>query len=624
MLQLFGSLSLWIALGFALLQCLPIIGHYRNNQYLLAAARPAAFGQFAFILSAYVLITIAFVTSDFSIQYVGMNSHPLLPFMYRLTAVWGGHEGSILLWVFILNIWTVVFAVLQRKNVLMPLTLAVLGVVSVCFLLFLILTSNPFLPATQLLTGMDLNPLLQDPGFVIHPPMLYMGYVGFSATFAITQAGLIRGKLDHAWALITKKYALAAWCFLTFGITLGSWWAYRVLGWGGFWFWDPVENASLLPWLAGTALVHVLVITERREALKGWSTILALISFAMSLLGTFLVRSGVLVSAHTFANDPTRGVFLLILLAFILTVSLAVFMSRSNLFASNKPPFHVISRESGLLLNSGLLIIAMLTILLGTIFPLLVDVLHLDGVSVGAPYFNMVMAPLTYLLMFFMGIGPLCQWQKQDTTPLLKKMTKNLVISLGLAIVLIWTVTNSLQPSAILSLSLSIWIITAVVGAWRLKTGMTLAHIGFAMLVIGVLLSSILSQEVSTKVRPGNTVDIGPYKFFFIDTSGVEGSNYRGIRGEFEVVKHTRHVTNLYPEKRIYLVRDMVMTKVDIHPGVFRDLYIALGEPLEGDAWSVRIYYKPFIRWVWAGSIIMMIGGILSIIGYRPGRRSWS
>lgn len=624
MIALFGTISLWIALAFAILQSLPIIGHYRHNRYLLAAARPAAFGQFAFVLGAYILLTIAFIISDFSIRYVGMNSHPLLPFMYRLTAVWGGHEGSILLWVFILNIWTVVFALLQRKNPLMPLTIAVLGVISVCFLLFLIFTSSPFVPAETFLSGMDLNPLLQDPGFVIHPPMLYMGYVGFSVTFAITQAGLLRGKLDHDWALITKKYALAAWCFLTLGITLGSWWAYRVLGWGGFWFWDPVENASLLPWLAGTALVHVLVITERREVLKGWATILALISFAMSLLGTFLVRSGVLVSAHTFATDPTRGVFLLILLAFILTLSLAILMARSRLFLSSNPPFHFISRESGLLINSGLLIIAMLTVLFGTVFPLFVDALKLDGVSVGAPYFNTVMAPLTYLLMFMMGIGPLCQWQQQDWRKLAYKLGKNAAISIITASILLWSITDSLPVSAIASLALSIWIILSVIGAWRLKTGMTLAHTGFAILVIGVLLSSLLSQELSTKVIPGDTVNIGPYQFFFIDTAGVTGSNYRGIRGEFEVVKKTRHVTNLYPEKRIYFVRDMVMTKVDIHPGVFRDLYIALGEPLDGDAWSVRIYYKPFVRWIWAGSIIMMIGGILSIIGYRPGRTSWS
>ena len=396
MIYIFGSIALWAALTFAILQSVPtIIGYYRRNHYLLASARPAAFGQLLCVLCAYILLTIAFVTSDFSIAYVGMNSHPLLPFMYRLTAVWGGHEGSILLWIVLLNLWTVVFATLEKKNVLMPLTTAVLGIINVCFLLFLIFTSNPFLPAEQLLAGSDLNPLLQDPGFVIHPPMLYTGYVGFAVTFALTQAALLRGDINQAWASITRRYALAAWCFLTFGIMLGSWWAYRVLGWGGFWFWDPVENASLLPWLAGTALIHVLLITEKRDAAKSWAALLAIISFALSLLGTFLVRSGVLISAHTFANDPSRGVFLLLLLSVILTASLAIYLVRFSIFSKNRAaPFQLLSRETGLLINSGLIIIAMLTILLGTIYPLIVDALHMDAISVGAPYLNLVMASM--------------------------------------------------------------------------------------------------------------------------------------------------------------------------------------------------------------------------------------
>ena len=319
MLKLFGTIFLWSALAFTLLQSIPVfIGHYRRNHYLLACARPAAFGQFFCISTAYALLTYAFYISDFSIAYVGMNSHPLLPLMYRLTAVWGGHEGSILFWILLINLWTVAFATLQKRDALMPLTTAVLGMINLLFLLFLIFTSNPFLAADVILTGSDLNPLLQDPGFVIHPPMLYTGYVGFAVTFAITQAALLRGELTAAWASLTRRYALAAWCFLTFGIMLGSWWAYRVLGWGGFWFWDPVENASLLPWLAGTALIHVLVICEKRRAALAWAALLALISFILSLLGTFLVRSGVLISAHTFASDPSRGLFLLILLAVVL------------------------------------------------------------------------------------------------------------------------------------------------------------------------------------------------------------------------------------------------------------------------------------------------------------------
>jgi cytochrome c-type biogenesis protein CcmF len=624
MLKFFGTLCLWSALGFALVQSiLPMLGHFRRRQHLLATARPAALGQFFCVMAAYGLLTIAFVTSDFSIAYVGMNSHPLLPFMYRLTAVWGGHEGSILLWIVLINAWTVVFATLQKKSVLMPLTTAVLGIINLCFLLFLIFTSNPFLPALQLLTGSDLNPLLQDPGFVIHPPMLYAGYVGFAVTFAITQAALIRGELNTEWAALTRRYALAAWCFLTFGIMLGSWWAYRVLGWGGFWFWDPVENASLLPWLAGTALIHVLLISEKRDAAIGWSALLALITFTLSLLGTFLVRSGVLISAHTFANDPSRGLFLLLLLAFILTASLAIYLARWKIMAAERgAPFQLLSRETGLLINSGLLIIAMLTILLGTIYPLIIDALHMDAISVGAPYFNMVMAPLVFVLMFFMGIGPLCQWQQQGGRALLKIMSKQALLSIAAAIALLWGMTGSLEFSAVMSLALSLWIVLSVIGSYRVKPGMVCAHLGFAMLIIGILLSSLLSQEREVRLKPGNAVSIGPYQFFFIGTKGITGSNYRGIQAEFDVMKNDRHVTNMYPEKRIYLVRDMVMTKVDIHPGVFRDLYLALGEPLDDTSWSIRVYYKPFIRWIWAGSIVMIIGGILSLIGYKSGRRS--
>lgn len=623
MLAFFGSLFLWFALAFAMMQSIPpLVGYYRKNNYLLAFARPAAWGQFICVAGAYILLTTAFVVSDFSIAYVGMNSHPLLPLMYRLTAVWGGHEGSILLWILLINIWTMVFVTLQRKHVLMPLTTAVLGAINVCFLLFLVFTSNPFLPATTLLTGYDLNPLLQDPGFVIHPPMLYTGYVGFSVTFALTLAALLRGKLDESWAVITRTYALAAWCFLTFGITLGSWWAYRVLGWGGFWFWDPVENASLLPWLAGTALIHVLVMSEKRHAAIAWSALLALITFMLSLLGTFLVRSGVLVSAHTFANDPSRGMFLLLLLAFVLITSLIIYLARLNQLTSGKAvKFNFISRETGLLFNSGILFIAMLTVLLGTIYPLIVDALHMEAISVGAPYFNLVMAPLVFVLMFFMGIGPLCQWQEQNTTVLLKTLGRQAIISLITAIVLLWSVAHTLQLTALLSLFLSIWVMTSVLSAARVKPALACAHIGFAVLIIGILLSSTLNEERETRLNIGNSVTVGPYQFFLVDITGVKGSNYRGVQAIFDVMKNTRHITTLYPEKRIYFVRDMIMTKVDIHPGIFRDLYIALGEPLNNNTWSVRVYYKPFIRWIWAGSAIMILGGILSITGYRSGRK---
>ncbi|TAK72090.1 MAG: heme lyase CcmF/NrfE family subunit, partial [Gammaproteobacteria bacterium] len=398
--------------------------------------------------------------------------------------------------------------------------------------------------------------LLQDPGFVIHPPMLYTGYVGFSVAFAITQAALIRGKLDADWAQLTRRFALAAWCFLTFGIALGSWWAYRVLGWGGFWFWDPVENASLLPWLSGTALIHVLLLCERRGIAQGWAALLAIISFALSLLGTFLVRSGVLISAHTFANDPARGLFLLILLTLVVFAALTIYVIRVPIFVTKNPtPFSLFSRETALLLNSALLFIATLTVLLGTLYPLILDALHFGLISVGAPYFNTVMAPLAFIVLFFMGLA-----------------------------------------------------------SFSRRTSMLIAHSGFAILILGILLSSHLNEEREVRIHPGNAVTVGPYQFFFLNTESADGSNYHGIRANFDVVKNNRHIAYLSPEKRIYTVREMVMTKVDIHPGIFRDLYIALGEPLNHDDWSVRLYYKPFIRFIWFGGALMMVGGIAAIL----------
>lgn len=616
MIQLFGEISLYLCLLFALTQSiLPLIGYWRNNPYLLAFARPSAWGQFIFIAIAYALMTIAFANNDFSIAYVAANSHPLLPLMYRLTAVWGAHEGSILLWILILNGWTMIYSFFSTHDFTEQLTLAVLGLISLCFLCFLILTSNPFLPAIEPSTGKDLNPLLQDPGFVIHPPMLYIGYVGFSVAFALTQAALIRGKLDSTWANITRRFALAAWCFLTFGITLGSWWAYRVLGWGGFWFWDPVENASLLPWISGTALIHVLIICEKRNTAKSWATLLAIISFALSLLGTFLVRSGVLVSAHTFANDPARGVFLLLLLAILSSAALAIYIARLPTLANHNSAFSWWSREMALLFNSALLFVAMITILLGTLYPLILDALQLGTISVGAPYFNKVMMPLVFMIMAFMGLGAFTHWQPSQLN--WQHIVKKILLSVTCAIVVLWGIIGQLDLIVIITLSLSFWVILSVQNSIRILPGMSLAHVGFAILVIGIMLSSVLNQEREVRLKPGNETTLGPYQFNFVKTVGVNGANYRGIQAEFAVTKNRRPITNMYPEKRIYTVREMVMTKVDIHPSIFRDLYIALGEPLNDDYWSVRIYYKPFIRWIWFGGFVMMLGGIFAIFSRK-------
>lgn len=618
MIRILGEATLYLALSFALTQgLLPILGLSRHNRYLIAFARPCAIGQFTFVLMAYLLMTLAFLDNDFSIQYVAANSHPTLPLMYQLTAVWGAHEGSILLWILLLAGWTNAYAIFCRREPNRQLTIAILGCISTSFLSFLLFTSDPFTPATAYLSGSDLNPLLQDPGFVTHPPMLYMGYVGFSVSFAMTLAALITGNLNRVWAHLTRLFTLAAWSFLTLGIVLGSWWAYRVLGWGGFWFWDPVENVSLLPWLAGTALIHVLVLCERKDTSQRWAVLLAIFCFALSLLGTFLVRSGVLVSAHTFASDPTRGIFLLLLLGMLLAATLFIYLTRIPTIQVKHVSFSPLSRESMLLINSALLFIAMLTVLLGTLYPLILDSLHLGVISVGAPYFNTVMAPIALLILFAMGFGVFCRWQQQSLTSLYQQTWKIFFLSHLIAIVFLWCFVGKLTLLTVMSLGLSGWVIFSIIKFLRLLPGMSLAHLGFATLIIGVMLSSLLNQQREVRLSPGKSVSLGPYHFVFIDVAGMAGPNFRGVRADVEVLKHDRHVATLFPEKRIYLVRDMVMTKVDIHPGIFRDLYIALGEPLDNDAWSVRIYYKPFVRWIWFGGLIMLLGGIFAILKRR-------
>ncbi len=628
MIQGFGQISLWFAWFFAFCQgILPLIGFKYHNRYLSAVARPAAYAQFTFVALAYGLLTLAFLNSDFSIAYVAQNSHPLLPWMYRLTAVWGAHEGSILLWILLLSLWTLSYSFWGRHN--RTLTLAVLGLISFAFLSFLILTSNPFLSAIGNVSGQDLNPLLQDPGFVIHPPMLYTGYVGFSVAFAITLAALIRGQCDAAWAKTTRQFALAAWCFLTFGIALGSWWAYRVLGWGGFWFWDPVENASLLPWLSGTALIHILILVEKRSQARAWAALLAIITFAMSLLGTFLVRSGVLVSAHTFASDPSRGMFLLVLLAVLMTGTLMVYVKRipqlqnpplSLQGADLGPPAGLATRDFSLRLQSALLMVFLITILLGTLYPLLVDALQLGVISVGAPYFNTVLTPLVLVMMAIMAGGALFRWQKTPWATWCRQAVKSFLASTLLGILLLLVIVHELHFLPTLSFILSLWIIFSVANAFRTTPGMALAHTGFAIMIIGIMLSSLLAQEREARLATNDVLKVGPYQFTLLTTTGVAESNYRGIRADFLVTKDNRVITHLYPEKRIFTVRQMVMTKVDIHPGLFRDLYIALGQPFNENEWSVRIYYKPFIRFIWLGGLLMIIGGLFSL---RQRRFAW-
>jgi cytochrome c-type biogenesis protein CcmF len=621
MISILGSAMLYLALLAAALQSvLPFIGYWRRNHLCLAFAIPCALAQCFFILLAYILLTVAFITHDFNIVYVAQNSHLKLPLLYRLTAVFGAHEGSFLLWITLLNLWSMAVIVSLRHSLMRQfnaLTLAMLGAMNTCFLCFLILTSNPFLSALTPLSGQDLNPLLQDPGFVIHPPMLYIGYVGFSVAFAMVLAALIQGNLPSSLLSLIRRFTLAAWCFLTLGIALGSWWAYRVLGWGGFWFWDPVENASLLPWLSGTAFIHVLLLSERKGLVKGFAAILAIMTFALSLLGTFLVRSGVLVSVHTFANDPARGIFLLLLLAIMITAALWIYIKRLPLLNSSSYTFSPLSRETGLLVNSGLLLIAMTTLLLGTLYPLIIDALHLSSISVGAPYFNTVMLPLVLLTMACMGVGVLLPWQQAPNKTKVLTMAKKAAFSAVCAAVLLLGVAGQLTLTTWFSLSLSLWIIFSVSDSARFYPGMALAHTGFAVLVIGILLSSLLSQTSEVRMKPGNTTTLGPYQFHFQQINGIQGANYRGLQATFDISKNNKSITTLLPEKRIYVVRDMVMTKVAIHPSLFRDLYLALGEPLDENSWSVRLYYKPFIRWIWLGALLMILGGILAILQRR-------
>ena len=611
MISQIGENFLMVAVFFSLLQCvLPIYGFYKNNKFFLAFARPSAYLQFVAILGSYLCLTYAFVTNDFSIGYVAANSHPQLPLLYRYTALWGAHEGSILLWCLILSLWTCSYCLLNNFSRLMSLTIAILGLCSVCFLSFLFFTSNPFILVSNVSTGFDLNPLLQDIGFVFHPPILYLGYVGFATSFAITLAALIDNKLNSDWARITKNFALAAWIFLTCGIMLGSWWAYRVLGWGGFWFWDPVENASLLPWIAGISLIHILILVEKRESAINWAVILALTCFLLSMLGTFLVRSGVLISAHTFASDPKRGVLLLIFLGLFSFIATAFYLRRANKFPSKKLSL-LFNRETFLLINSIMLFIAMLTILLGTIYPLLLDALHLGLISIGAPYFNQVMQPLLLLLLILMSVGVTCRWSHDNFKRVAKLYLQNLIISLLIGICVLYAFSYW-DLSLLVILTLSILVIVSVAKKAKFALPLTLSHSGFAITIIGILLTSTLSIEKQISISPGDAAHVGPYQVFFISTQGISGSNYRGISAQFEILKHAHHIIDLFPEKRIYTVRDMVMTKVAIHPGLFRDIYIALGEPLTGNAWSVRIYYKPFIRFIWLGGLLMAMGGLLA------------
>ncbi len=636
-----GQFALGVAFCLALVQgIVPLAGAQIGRMDWVAVAAPAARGQFLFVAIAFACLTCAFIVHDFSVLYVAENSNTALPLPYRISAVWGGHEGSLLLWALVLAGWT--FAVTIFSRSLEPRfrarVIAVMGLVSVGILLFMLATSNPFervFPAP--VEGQDLNPLLQDPGLVIHPPMLYMGYVGMSVAFAFAIAALIDGHLDAAWARWSRPWVTAAWVFLTVGIMLGSWWAYHELGWGGWWFWDPVENASFMPWLVGTALIHSLAVTEKRGAFRNWTVLLAIMAFSLSLLGTFLVRSGVLVSVHAFANDPARGIFILMFLAAVVGGSLLLYAWRAPKVGSGGS-FHLVSRESMLLVNNVLLVTAAATILLGTLYPLFLDALGVGKISVGAPYFATVFVPLMLPLVFLIGIGPLARWKQARISELIYRLRYVLIVAVVLGVVVPLVLMGTNRILVTIGIALGIWVAmsTAVnliaylrrqpgpaTGLKRVASiprgvyGMTCAHLGIGVFIVGVTFTSAFEVERELSMAPGDVVELTGFKFRFHGARQIEGPNYTALQGRIEVTRDGENVATLLPEKRIYRVQTEPMTDAAIASTFLRDLYVALGEPLNGGAWGIRLYHKPFVQWLWLGPLMMAVGGLLAVSDQR-------
>ena len=628
-----GIFSLILALLFAILLVIfPTLGLMLNKPDWQASARVYVWGQFIFVAMAYCCLTGCFLQDDFTVTYVLANSSLSLPWFYKLCAVWGGHEGSMLLWVAILSLWMLAVSVFSQRldDGFRTRVLVVLGALSIGFLLFLLMTSNPFLRQFTLLTshGRDLNPLLQDPGFLFHPPMLYMGYVGFSVAFAFAIAALWMGHIETSWAKWARPWTLAAWCCLTLGITLGSWWAYRELGWGGWWFWDPVENASFMPWLVGTALIHSLVVSEKRQQFVAWTLLLAITAFSLSLIGTFLVRSGVLTSVHAFAVDPQRGLYILIFLFTVIGGSLLLFTLRAQTLQRQNNPSPV-SRESALLLNNVFLAVAMLTVLMGTVYPLLIDGLGLGKLSVGAPYFNAVFIPLMIPLLLLMGLGVHLRWKTDRFARVMKELGWVAGASMVLPVFLWIFLAKGMNGSVLLGLVLAFWVILSTFKAWfnRIKQrgfghlgqafcGMLIAHLGVAVSVIGVAVSSGYGVQDDVKMASGTQAALAGYQIEFVKETELNGPNYHGSRVEIHIKTPNRQSV-IYPEKRVYEVGRMAMTESAIDVTPFRDIYVALGEPLDDVAWSVRLYYKPFVRWIWWGGFLIFAGGLLALLDRR-------
>ncbi|WP_137167857.1 heme lyase CcmF/NrfE family subunit [Salinimonas lutimaris] len=636
-----GNVALTLALVSAILLAVyPLWGASSGDARLTAMARPLAMVMFIFTAVAFVCLTYAFATDNFSLAYVAQHSNSDLPMHFKLTAVWGGHEGSFLLWVLMLSGWTVAVAIFSRSipTEMVARVLAVLGMVSIGFYLFILLTSNPFdslLPFFPI-DGQDLNPLLQDFGMIIHPPMLYMGYVGFAVAFAFAVAALITGQLDATWARWSRPWVIAAWSFLTVGICLGSWWAYYELGWGGWWFWDPVENASFMPWLVGTALMHSLAVTEKRKVFKSWTVLLAVGAFSLSILGTFLVRSGVIVSVHSFASDPARGLFILGILIVLSGGALLLYAARASSLRSTGR-YQAFSREVLLMGNNLFLCAATIVVLLGTLLPLVHKELGLGSISIGAPFFNKMFVYLIVPFVFILGLGPLVRWKNQSAGALKKQLLVAAGISISAALLLFFAHSQQ-SYMAILGMTLAFWILVSSVQEVRQRIAamnpalsqparlrqltrshwaMILGHVGFAVTLIGITLVSNYEQERDVRMAPGDSIALADYTFTFDTLSTHDGPNYHADRGQFTVTREQAQVTIMHPEKRLYKVQKMPMTEAAIHSTLTRDLFVALGEPLDDGAWAVRIYIKPFVIWIWGGGAIMALGGILAISDKR-------
>jgi len=636
-----GNFSLVLALSLAvLLSVVPMIGVQKNNELLMTLSRPLCTGVWVFMVISFGCLAYAFLDDDFSVAYVASNSNSLLPVYYKFTAVWGGHEGSLLLWVLMVASWTYAVSLFSRNLPLdiLARVLAVMGIISVSFLLFMLFTSNPFdrLLLNTPADGTDLNPLLQDFGIIVHPPFLYMGYVGFSVAFAFAITALLSGKMDAAWARWTKPWTNAAWAFLTIGIALGSWWAYYELGWGGWWFWDPSENVAFMPWLVGTALIHSLSVTEKRGVFKSWTALLAIAAFSLSLLGTFIIRSGLLTSVHAFAVDPERGMVLMAIILLVIGSSLFLYALRAPV-VKGIASYTATSREVFLLINNIILVVSVAMILLGTLYPLIHEAIYGEAnkVSVGAPYFNAIFLPLMGLIVIFLSIGSISRWKKTSMDYLKSQLLKVAVASVLLGIVIPLVVTREVNVPIFIAVALALWIILGIGRDILTKTankaslleglkslslsyyGMQIAHLGMAVIILGVCLTSHYSIEEDVRLAPGEQIEIGKYTFTFQGVNREPGPNYVADVGTIEVQKNNSTYMTLYPEKRTYFATGTVQTEADIDVGFTRDLFAALGDPRGDGAWVVRLHVKPFVFWIWMGAFLMAAGGITAILDRR-------